>query len=79
MIEQNRKRVLRLTAFGGMLGLHQFYKRRFLLGTVYLFSGGMLLIGWTLDTASAFRAYSLSKSAGWIRRENGEDQWGWLD
>lgn len=36
--------------FLGMLGGHKFYRRKFGMGVLYLFTGGLFFIGWAVDT-----------------------------
>ena len=38
-----------LCLFLGFTGAHKFYKRKILLGFVYLLTGGLFLIGWAVD------------------------------
>lgn len=38
-----------ITIFGGWFGLHRFIKRQYLLGFIYLCSGGFFIIGWIFD------------------------------
>lgn len=38
-----------LCLFGGGLGLHKFYEGKFLLGILYLCTGGLVGIGWVID------------------------------
>ena len=33
----------------GYLGVHHFYVRKYIMGVVYLFTGGLFLIGWVVD------------------------------
>ena len=40
---------LLLCIIGGYLGLHRFYLGYPILGTIYFFTGGILLIGWIID------------------------------
>ena len=41
-----------LCLFLGFAGAHKFYKGKILLGFVYLFTGGLFLIGWAVDLFS---------------------------
>jgi hypothetical protein len=36
----------------GVLGLHKFYLRQPLLGVLYLFTGGLFIVGWLYDLAT---------------------------
>jgi len=47
--DRNKKTALILCIFFGWAGLHQFYVGRIGLGFLYLFTGGILLIGWIFD------------------------------
>lgn len=44
-----------VTFFGGWLGIHKFLDHKIGLGILYLFTGGLLGIGWIIDTINAFR------------------------
>jgi TM2 domain-containing membrane protein YozV len=35
--------------FLGVLGVHKFYLNKFGMGILYIFTGGLLLIGWLVD------------------------------
>jgi restriction system protein len=43
-----------LCLFFGVFGIHKFYEGRVLLGVLYLFTGGLFLIGVILDLISLF-------------------------
>ncbi len=38
-----------LLTFGGVLGLHRFYLGKWISGLIYLFTGGLFLVGWLYD------------------------------
>lgn len=48
--ECNKWVALLLCIFLGFFGAHKFYERKFLLGFVYIITGGLVGIGWILDT-----------------------------
>ena len=41
--------VYALWFFLGVLGVHKFYLNKFGMGILYIFTGGLLLIGWLVD------------------------------
>ena len=43
-----------VTLFFGYLGIHKFMKHDNLMGFIYLFTGGILGIGWLYDTIKSF-------------------------
>ncbi|MEY8518619.1 TM2 domain-containing protein [Lachnospiraceae bacterium 29-84] len=43
-----------ITLLFGWLGVHKFMQKKYVLGTVYLFTLGLFGIGWTIDTIMAF-------------------------
>ena len=46
---KSRMLALILCVFFGIFGVHRFYARRYLMGVVYLFTAGLLGIGWVVD------------------------------
>lgn len=53
---------LLLAIFLGWLGVYRFYKKQWLLGVVYLFTGGIAGIGWIIDIVIAYKEYKKSKT-----------------
>ena len=50
MYRERKVWVAYLTCFPlGVLGLHKFYLRQPLLGVLYFFTGGLLVVGWLYD------------------------------
>ena len=47
---------LLIAIFTGWLGGYRFYKKQFVWGIVYLFTGGLFLIGWIVDIFQALKA-----------------------
>ena len=45
----DKKTTLILCVLFGWMGLHHFYNNKRDLGFLYLFTGGMFLIGWIID------------------------------
>lgn len=43
-----------ITMFLGMFGVHKFMQKKYGMGFLYLFTGGLFGIGWLIDTAIAF-------------------------
>ena len=43
-----------LCLFLGFFGAHKFYEGKILLGVVYLLTGGLLGVGWIIDTIALF-------------------------
>lgn len=41
-----------LCLFLGVFGVHKFYEGKILLGVVYIFTGGLFVIGWVIDLIS---------------------------
>lgn len=46
----NKKDSIYITLLGGIFGIHKFLKGKFLLGFIYLFTGGLFLVGWLIDS-----------------------------
>ena len=55
------KTELILCIAGGWLGLHQFYRKKPIMGILYLFTGGLFGIGWIVDIISTYRKYKASQ------------------
>lgn len=53
--EKDKKTALLLCIFGGFLGLHRFYVGKALTGVIWLFSAGLLCMGWIYDVISIAR------------------------
>ncbi len=49
MSEHDSDQFLRLTLFGGILGLHRFALGKWISGLTYLLTGGLMGFGWLLD------------------------------
>lgn len=45
-----------ITLFLGPFGVHKFMQKKYGMGFLYLFTGGLFVIGWLVDTANAFIA-----------------------
>jgi hypothetical protein len=43
-----------LCLFLGFLGAHKFYKKKFLIGFIYMITFGLFFIGWGIDTIILF-------------------------
>lgn len=50
--EKNKWVAFALCLFGGVLGIHKFYEGKVGMGVLYLFTGGLLGVGWIIDTVS---------------------------
>ena len=50
-----------VTLFFGILGIHKFMKHENLMGFIYLFTGGILGLGWLYDTFKALIRLIYSK------------------
>ena len=65
MKEENVSLKLILCIFFGYLGGHKFYEKKYLLGTIYLFTFGLFCIGWIYDiiilTKKAMNTYKTIK------------------
>lgn len=46
---KDKNLTLILCIFGGLIGLHQFYVGKIVLGIIYLLTGGLFSIGWIVD------------------------------
>ena len=55
------KTELVLCVLGGWLGLHQFYRRKPIMGIIYLLTFGLFGIGWIVDIISTLRRYKASR------------------
>ncbi len=53
-MRKNKWLAFLLCLFFGVLGAHKFYERRYLLGILYLCTGGLLGLGVLLDLISLF-------------------------
>lgn len=53
----NKKTYLICCIFGGWFGLHYFVQKNFFKGMLYLFSGGIFLIGWIYDIFLVYKQY----------------------
>ena len=53
-MDEKRKGIL-IAIFTGWLGGYRFYKKQYILGVVYLLSGGLFSIGWIIDIIIACR------------------------
>lgn len=51
---QSSEAMFYLTLFGGVLGIHRFYSGKIFSGLIYLFTGGLMGIGWLLDVLCLF-------------------------
>ena len=56
--EMKRRKRMRLVlcVFLGFLGAHRFYDKQFLMGLLYLCTGGLFFIGWFRDIFQYFKA-----------------------
>ena len=50
--ERNKWVAFGLCAFLGILGAHKFYEGKTGLGVLYAFTGGLLGVGWLIDTVA---------------------------
>lgn len=52
-----------LTICFGILGIHRFYRRQYLIGLIYLLTVGIAGIGWIIDIVNAVKMYKKMKSS----------------
>lgn len=50
--EKNKWTAFALCLFIGYFGIHKFYEGKVGMGILYLFTGGLLGVGWIIDTIS---------------------------
>lgn len=50
--ERNKWTAFALCLFIGYFGIHKFYEGKVGMGILYLFTGGLLGVGWIIDTIS---------------------------
>lgn len=53
--KEKRLTYLLLTIFLGVFGIHKFYIGKIGMGILYLFTGGLFLIGWIIDIINAIK------------------------
>lgn len=74
MKEENVTLKLILCIFFGYLGVHKFYEKKYLLGTIYLFTFGLFSIGWIYDiiilTKSSMNTHKTIKKDSEIEMES---------
>ncbi|MBE6588172.1 MAG: TM2 domain-containing protein [Ruminococcaceae bacterium] len=54
---------LLLCFFLGTIGAHKFYRKQFGWGIAYLFTGGLFMIGWVIDTVKLLMRFIKSRKA----------------
>lgn len=47
--DEQKRTALMLCIFGGWLGLHRFYLKKYVSGTIYLLTMGGFFVGWFID------------------------------
>lgn len=61
-----------LCVFGGIFGLHKFYKREWIKGLLYFFTVGLFLVGWVRDIIIIYNKLPLQVQTEEINGEKGE-------